>query len=199
MNQSIDKICGMHVPDKTEDKNTTSHLFKHDLIDFFSRPETRIRSCLEIGTNHGWTTKILAQLFNTVTTIDFFENNIENAKKNNKDVSNITYIVGDAYNDFTYETIKDQKFNAVFIDCVHEYDYVIEDINRALTFKHDDEPIYLIFDDYGHPESLGVNKAINEAIRNGLTIETYLGQDTGYQYNSASTLINHEGIILRYG
>lgn len=187
-----------NIPDKTVDKNTTSHKFKHDLMDFFTSSDIKIENCLEIGTNHGWTTHILSKLFNNVTTIDFYENNIAEAKKNNFAESNITYIVGDAYTDFTYSNIH-TKFDAVFIDCVHDYNHVMLDINRALTYKRDDAPIYLIFDDYGHPESTGVKDAIDDAIKGGLCVERYIGEASGYSYNKETTLIDHEGIILSYG
>ena len=44
------------IPDKTQDKQTTSLKFKQDVIEFFK--DKNLDTCLEIGTNHGWTTRI---------------------------------------------------------------------------------------------------------------------------------------------
>jgi hypothetical protein len=59
--------------------------------------------------------------------------------------------------------------------------------------------MYFIFDDYGHPEALGVHDAINKSIEEGLKLECYIGQPKGYQYNESSILIHQEGVILSYG
>ena len=62
-------------PNKNTDKNTTSHKFKQDLVEFFYGKE--LDSCLEIGTNRGYSTLILSQLFGWVTTIEIDSKNIE--------------------------------------------------------------------------------------------------------------------------
>ena len=183
------------IPDKTVYKDTTSHKFKQDLIEFFK--DKNLKSCLEIGTNHGWTTKILSILFEEVHTIDYYQNNINLAKQNNNQSSNIKYYVADAYNTTLYNTLP--KIDVAFIDCLHTFEHVIMDINNSLKLIDVEKGMYFIFDDYGHPESTGVHDAINSAISEGLKIECYIGQDKGYQYNSASTLIHREGIILSYG
>ena len=43
--------------DKKENKNTTSHKFKKDLLEYFS--DKSIKTCLEIGANWGYTTRVL--------------------------------------------------------------------------------------------------------------------------------------------
>ena len=65
-------------PNKNQDKNTTSHKFKQDLVEFFHGKE--LESCLEIGTNRGYSTLILSQLFGWVTTLEINRENIEFAK-----------------------------------------------------------------------------------------------------------------------
>jgi SAM-dependent methyltransferase len=183
-----------NIPDKTQYKDTTSHKFKQDLIDFFK--EKNLKSCIEIGTNHGWTTRILSELFETVYTLDHKQSNIDLAKTNNFDKTNINYFVGDAYNSNTY--IGFPKFDVAFIDCIHTYEAVINDINTCISLMDNNSGMYFIFDDYGHPQSTGVKDAILYAIETGLKVETYVGQSKGYQYNSSSTLIDREGIILSY-
>ena len=96
-----------NIPDKTEYKDTTSLKFKQDIIDFFK--DKKLNSCIELGTNHGWTTRVLSDLFEVVYTIDHKQSNTELAKKNNSDKTNIIYITGDVYNKNTYITVPDRK------------------------------------------------------------------------------------------
>ena len=183
------------IPDKTEFKDTTSLKFKQDVAEFFK--DKNLNTCLEIGTNKGWTTRILSDLFKEVHTVDYTLPNTEAAKFNNSKKSNIHYYTADAYKRETFAGMP--KMDVVFIDCVHTYDAVLFDINTALSLIDTEQGMYFLFDDYGHPESTGVKQAILQAIEEGLKIETYVGQPAGYQYNSATTTIDHEGIILSYG
>jgi len=184
-----------NIPDKTESKNTTSLKFKQDIINFFENKN--LDNCLEIGTNHGWTTRVLSSLFKEVHTVDYSLENTNFAKTNNADRNNIIYHTADAYKKETYLGLP--KMDIVFIDCKHEYDYVLFDINTALSLFDENKGIYLLFDDYGHPTSTGVKEAILKSINEGLKVETYVGQGAGYQYNISTTLVDHEGIILSYG
>ena len=184
-----------NIPDKTEFKNTTSLKFKQDVIEFFK--DKNLDTCLEIGTNHGWTTRILSDLFKNVYTVDHSVDNTNNAKNNNPDKTNITFVTADAYNPSTYLSMP--KMDVVFIDCVHTYDGVIKDINTSLSLMNEEKGIYFIFDDHGHPISTGVKQAILKAISEGLKVETYIGQPAGYTYDATTTLIDHEGVILSYG
>lgn len=186
-----------NIPDKTTYKNTTSLEFKSDLIDFFETKQ--LDTCLEIGTNHGHTTYVLANIFGQVYTVDHDPSNTSKAKAFNSKLSNIEYITGNAYASKTYVNVP--KLDVAFIDCMHTYDGVLADIQTALSLCRD-TGMYLIFDDYGHPTSTGVYAAIEEAITQGLTREVYIGQQEGYTYSksiSPTTLIRREGIILSYG
>lgn len=184
-----------NIPDKTEFKDTTSLKFKQDIIEFFK--DKNLDTCLEIGTNHGWTTRILSMLFKEIYTVDYTLSNTQSAKTNNSDRDNIIYYTADAYKKETF--IGMPKMDVVFIDCMHTYDTVLYDINTALSLFNEEKGMYLIFDDYGHPTSTGVKEAILKSISEGLKVEKYIGQESGYQYNSSSTLIDYEGIILSYG
>ena len=82
------------LPDKKEYKNTTSHKFKRDLMSFFE--DKQINNALEIGANHGHTTKVLSHIANKVYAIDWLTENIEYIKEVNKDRSNVVVIQGDA-------------------------------------------------------------------------------------------------------
>ena len=59
-----------NVPDKRQDKNTTSLKFKRDLIEFFGE-DYKDKTCLEIGTHRGYTTKILSSLLMKAEAKDF--------------------------------------------------------------------------------------------------------------------------------
>lgn len=185
------------IPDKTEYKNTTSLKFKADLIEFFKDKE--LKTCLEIGTNHGHTTHILSYLFDHVYTVDLHQSNIDIAKQVNSTRDNITFIVGDAYKAETYKDVP--NLDAAFIDCMHTYRGVLSDIQTALD-RCSSEGIYLVFDDYAHPTSTGVYEAIEEAIKQGLKRELYIGEKAGFTYSqqtNPTTLLRDEGIILSYG
>ena len=80
-------------PNKNQDKNTTSHKFKQDLVEFFHGKE--LESCLEIGTNRGYSTLILSQLFGWVTTLEINRENIEFAKEVCKERKNIEFLQHD--------------------------------------------------------------------------------------------------------
>ena len=61
------------IPDKRQDKDTTSLKFKRDLIEFFGE-DYKDKICLEIGTNKGYSTKILSFLFKKVITCENDQN-----------------------------------------------------------------------------------------------------------------------------
>jgi len=189
------------IPDKElRWKSTTSRVFKKNLYDFLL--DKQINDALEIGTNQGLTSLILSHVSNKVYTVELMEHNVIEAKKHCNQRNNIEFIQGDAYLDLTY-SLCPKYFDVVVIDCLHDYDSVIKDINRALSFFNPDKGIYLIFDDYSHPEFEGVRSAINESIQMGLKVEKYIGQSEGHivhtSENHSFKLIGPEGVILSYG
>ena len=60
------------IPDKRKYKETTSLKFKEDVYNAFKEIGQEY-TCLEVGTNHGHTTRILSFIFNHVITIDHRE------------------------------------------------------------------------------------------------------------------------------
>lgn len=186
-----------HLPDKTEYKNTTSLRFKEDLLKFFE--SKNLETCLEIGTNHGHTTYVLSHLFKEVYTVDLHQSNIDIAKEVNRDRPNINFITGDAYNPATYKNVP--TLDVAFIDCVHHYSFVMQDIQRTLD-RARKSGVYLIFDDYGHPTLTEVYDAVQDAIQQGLQLEAYIGEKAGFTYKqlvNPTTLLREEGVILSYG
>lgn len=197
---NIDEIL-INIPDKQfRWKSTTTRLFKKQLYEFLI--DKSIDNCLEIGTNQGLTSLILSYVSNKVYTVELSKHNVEEAKKHCVERNNIEFINGNAYQDGTYANCP-KYFDVVVIDCLHDYEHVIHDINRALSFIDPDKGMYIIFDDYSHPEFSGVRSAINEGIENGLKVECYIGQPAGHVVNTSDehsfTLIGFEGVILSYG
>lgn len=190
-------------PDKQlEYKNTTSKKWKKDTIEFFQKNNIQLDNVLEIGTNYGWTTLLFSYFCKNIYSIDIDATCIEKATELCSDRPNTNIILGDAYKPETYNTLP-KYFDAVIIDCIHTYPAVKSDIQNSLNFFNPNKGMYFIFDDYSHPESSGVNRAINESIEEGLTKETYVGESKGYKVTringSSFTLFGPEGIILSYG
>jgi predicted O-methyltransferase YrrM len=189
------------LPEKNlKHKSTTSLRWKRELIDFFI--DKNLDKCLELGTHHGHTTRVLSELFKHVYTIEHQNELINSAKELCKDCNNIQFIHGDAYLDETYYNLPN-SFNVVVIDCIHKMDEVLEDIQRSLNYFDEQTGIYIVFDDHGHPESKGVKSAVDHAINEGLKVEKYIGEDPGFTVTrtngSSFTLIHKEGVILSHG
>ena len=103
------------IPDKRQDKDTTSLKFKKDLIEFFGE-DWKDKTCLEIGTNRGYTTRILSFLFKKVITCEYDSELVNFAKNVNKDRDNIEFLQKDVYQ----STWDFENIDVSFIDCVHE-------------------------------------------------------------------------------
>jgi hypothetical protein len=178
------------IPDKRQDKNTTSLKFKEDVIKYFQLKDLDL--CIEVGTNKGWTTRILSMLFKRIITIEYNTSLVYIAQKNNKDRTNIEYLNGDAYNS---DWDIGQDADVAMIDCVHDYQNVKQDIENCLKYNVK----YFIFDDYGLPEETPcVKVAVDEFIKNNPKVEvTYIGEPKGSEPRIGRTLVDWEGIIVK--
>ena len=107
------------IPDKRQDTDTTSLKFKRDLIEFFEK-DYQDKTCLEIGTNKGYTTRILSFLFKNVITCENDWDLLKFAEDVNKDRDNIEFIKKDVYR----TTWNFEDISVVFIDCDHEINSV---------------------------------------------------------------------------
>jgi protein-L-isoaspartate O-methyltransferase len=79
------------IPDKRQDTDTTSLKFKRDLIEFFEK-DYQDKTCLEIGTNKGYTTRMLSFLFKNVITCENDWDLLKFAEDVNKDRDNIEFL-----------------------------------------------------------------------------------------------------------
>ena len=104
------------IPDKRQDKNTTSLKFKQDMIDFLG-DDYKDKVCLEIGTSKGYSTKILSHLFKKVITCENSIDLLNFAKNVNKDRNNIEFLNKDVYN--TEWDFKD--IDVVVVSAEHTY------------------------------------------------------------------------------
>lgn len=154
---NIDELLS-NIPDKFQHRTTTSHKFKRDVFDFFNKDEFKEKSCVEWGSNLGFTTKILSYLFKNVTGFNI-ERTVE-AEEFNKNSPNVKF-----YGQDIYETEIPIDYGDVFlVDAQHTYHAVVDDTIRSLNFKSNGLK-YFIYDDYGaYPE---IKKAINDLISYG--------------------------------
>jgi hypothetical protein len=181
---TIEKLL-INIPDKFQHKTTTSHKFKKDLFEFFNKDEFKNKTCLEIGSNVGYTTRILSYLFKEV--VGFNLENVELAQKFNTDRPNVRFYAQDVYN-----TTLPLDYGDVFlIDAEHTYDAVINDTIRSLKFKSDDKK-YFIYDDYGaFPE---IKQAITDLIAyEKIKVVQYIGHPPASTFTRQ--LFDYEGLI----
>lgn len=184
-----------NVPDKRQDKNTTSLKFKRDLIEFFGE-DYKDKTCLEIGTHRGYTTKILSSLFNKVITCEVNKDLQDFAKVVNKDNTNVEFLLKDVYNtswDFN-------DIDVVFIDCDHEISSVLKDIKNAISLCKPNDSILIVFDDYGlvNPWE-GVKEAIAKYDNDHrFQIIREIGEPKGSDCNPRANLRDVEGVICKY-
>ena len=183
------------VPDKRNEKNTTSLKFKKDLIDYLGG-NYKNKTCLEIGTHKGYSTRVLSSLFKKVITCETNDEFINFAKDLNKDRDNIDFLKKDVYNtSWDFEDI-----DVVFIDCNHEISYVLSDIRNAINLCGDNQELLLIFDDYGLDNPWeGVKEAIQKYTNtSGFSILKKIGHEKGWEYRDNKFLKDREGIICKY-
>jgi len=96
--KTIEQILSQ-VPDKRDDKDTTSHVFKKDVYDFFREDKWRERSIIEVSCNKGYSSYLLSHLFKQVYAVDFVQKALNWAGKFNQSRGrkNIQFIQCDIY------------------------------------------------------------------------------------------------------
>ena len=187
------------IPDKSEYKETTSLKFKEDVINFFNKSEFKDKTVLELGTNHGHTTRVLSFIFGKVITMDWrIEPNLRMAKELNEDRDNIIYIQKDLYKE---NWNINEKMDVFFIDCVHDFNNVYSDINKCSKIAN--EVSYFIFDDYGlggYYQQGGVKAAVDKfvATNDGFEIVKEIGHLEGEVVREGKPFLSSEGVICKF-
>ena len=188
LNHALNKVKS-----KIDDKDTTSRKFKEDLITHFE--SFGDKTLLELGCNRGHTTRIYSSLFKKVIAVERSEKNIEKAKENCSDVSNVEFICQDVY-DANFSL---PNADVVHIDAGHSHEEVLYDIDRCLQSMNNPT---LIFDDvceklYPNGEiGKTIRTAINQKIKEGkISIQRYIGEDKGYTTGNGKILMGREGMI----
>ena len=187
------------IPDKRQDKDTTSLKFKKDLIEFFGE-DWKDKTCLEIGTNRGYTTRILSFLFKKVITCEYDSELVNFAKNVNKDRDNIEFLQKDVYQ----STWDFENIDVSFIDCVHEYENVMHDIQKSLQLVKSNKEMILVFDDYGLPKPPHREKDVKDAVDQyvdehpSFDLVKYIGEDKGSDCRPGKILKAEEGVICKY-
>ena len=187
------------IPDKRQDKDTTSLKFKKDLIEFFGE-DWKDKTCLEIGTNRGYTTRILSFLFKKVITCEYDSELVNFAKNVNKDRDNIEFLQKDVYQ----STWDFENIDVSVIDCVHEYENVMHDIQKSLQLVKSNKEMILVFDDYGLPKPPHREKDVKDAVDQyvdehpSFDLVKYIGEDKGSDCRPGKILKAEEGVICKY-
>ena len=185
-NYSDDYILNI-IDNKGKNKNTTSRKFKEDILRLFGE-SYKDKIMLELGCHQGNTTRVYSECFSKVIAVERSEQNIEIAKENCNDVSNVEFINMDVYsNDFNIPQV-----DVVHVDAGHTFQEVIYDIERLVKIL--DNPTF-IFDDYGHVGRT-VRDAINTKLQDGtIKLVTYIGEDKGFVAANDKIFIGKEGVI----
>lgn len=181
------------IPDKIEWKTTTSKLFKVNLIqNIFNKNKMK---WIEIGGAQGHTTQILSSIAESVVSVDYDN---ENCKKIDElGMSNVITKSLDLYSVDFKNFMKENKFDAAFIDAIHDEEHVNIDIENC---RNAGVKLF-VFDDYGG--FTGVKAAVDNfitSLENNNTQHkvTYVGMYPGAIFNNThyKVLQNWEGVIV---
>jgi SAM-dependent methyltransferase len=178
------------VNNKLKAKNTTSSKFKEDLLHYFSHPNCKQMTVLELGSCRGDTTRVLAECFGKVISFERDAENVAAALELNQECSNVSITQADVYSDEF--TLPDEKIDVAFIDAGHTTELVLRDINRV-SEKYG--KVIYIFDDFGQMDEV-VTKAIYQAQSEGkLNISRFIGANAGFVTANGKKFKTAEGVI----
>lgn len=128
------------------------------------------KTCLEIGSYKGKSASYIASVANSLTCIDTFNadftgqnqqgGTLQDFKNNTKQFSNIVTVIGKSGD--VYESIPDNSYDMIFIDGMHDYDSVKEDIQKYLPKLKDKGK--MCFHDY-QKDWPGVIQAVDEQFK----------------------------------
>jgi len=179
-------------PDKDKMKSTTSISLKIDLLKWAEANEVSSLSCIEMGIAHGYTTSLLARLFNRVIAVDNNPENVSHVSSLN--IENISVESRDLYSpDFLSSMAKYKKIDVAFIDAQHTEAAVISDYQNAFDMG----ARVFIFDDFGLDPA--VHTAVSKIIQDnpGCRLH-FIGLHPGavIPITHHKTMRDWEGVIL---
>ena len=191
--RSIDELLSV-VEHKNTNKGTTTYKFKRDVYDLLMKHDFH-GYILELGTNHGDTTAILADVAKNkgkeVVTVD---NNIHNIKSAENKLRKLGYsnCIFKEYDIYSNECWKNIFTNAgcVFIDCVHTEEAFGKDIENCKNILNENHVI--IAHDYGLDNG-GVKSFL---LKNSdkYKIVGFLGEHYDWNPIGTSTVSDWEGV-----
>jgi len=181
------------VPDKHQWKTTTSRLFKVNLLQLMHGRDKK--KWIELGGAQGHTTMILSKIADSVSSIDFDEENCKKIKE--LGMNNVVTKSFDLYSDTFKDYMNKNKFDAAFIDAVHDEEHVKIDIENC---KNAGVSLF-VFDDYGGFPGVrsAIDKFINDLRKDNVSHNiTHIGMYPGGIYNNThyKVLQNWEGIVV---
>jgi len=181
------------VPDKHQWKTTTSRLFKVNLLQLMHGRDKK--KWIELGGAQGHTTMILSKIADSVSSIDFDEENCKKIKE--LGMNNVVTKSFDLYSDTFKDYMNENKFDAAFIDAVHDEEHVKIDIENC---KNAGVSLF-VFDDYGGFPGVrsAIDKFINDLRKDNVSHNiTHIGMYPGGIYNNThyKVLQNWEGIVV---
>lgn len=199
--KTIEEILVDVVEDKKDNLSTTSFKFKKDLWEFFKAIKGSEKwNCCEFGTHKGQTTRVLSYLFDKgkVYTVNL-PGHQDHAKFLNSDRTNIVFEEMNLYTKPIDINFDHKPISVFFVDAVHTSEAVLTDFSRLMNFDRTEE-CYVVFDDYGHWQDVGVNIAIEQLIRFGRMEQVcYIGHEPNHSFGGFPERIlrNSEGIICK--
>lgn len=178
---------------KTDDYWTTSAEMKEDLRAYFE-VIARNWTALELGSYRGFTTRVLASVFNLVFAVDASSVFLADNKHYNTNVKNIIYVNLHTRMD-SLSTLRQNSVEVVFIDAEHDYISVSQDVKDVIeAFRHSLR--FLVFDDYATDD--GVRQVVEEFSQAGLlNVVGNVGKAPPWIYHGRR--VNHwEGVICEF-
>lgn len=163
--ESFNKVYGQPLydcPSKEQNHWTSSQKFRDDIRLYFNGFGKNL-IIMELGSHLGYTTTILSDIFKHVVAVDINLGLLGVNHERNKNRKNITYLNGDLYGPtfWILDEFKTIKPDIIFLDAVHTYSCVTQDIRNVRNMTN---ATHIIFDDYSWKS---VNHAVNDSIERG--------------------------------
>tara|TARA_R110000822_G_scaffold128195_4_gene263897 strand:- start:5368 stop:5976 length:609 start_codon:yes stop_codon:yes gene_type:complete len=194
-NKSFSDIEMSPVEDRHTDGHTLSVKFKRDIWDRCEEFGLGVgMTCVELGHYTGYVTKVLANIFGNVITVDSSKKYYDISRRVNANLDNIEYVQMNLYTESLDAYITNEAISLFVIDAGHSQQQVMMDIDRCLRFNLATDS-YIIFDDYPSPD---IRKAVDAYITNGKIEMIYdMGCPAGHSFKAGATISHSEGVMCK--